>query len=113
MLCAYSIFAVKEKEEAEAVVKVAKTEVVDLWKAHDYLTSFNCTKVERGNHLDLNIRIKMSRSKSLDKTIDAKEKKIKQLEAKTMRSRKTSIPSRQNPMFVGMSAYIYRFDEGL
>ena len=33
--------AIAEKEEAEAEIEAAKTEVADLWKEHDYLTSFN------------------------------------------------------------------------
>ena len=39
--------AIAEKEEAEAEVEAAKTEVADLWKEHDYLTSANRTKAER------------------------------------------------------------------
>ena len=50
--------AVAEKEEVEAEVKAAKTEVTDLWKEHDYLTSANRTKAERSNRLDLDIRNK-------------------------------------------------------
>ena len=48
--------AIAEKEEANAEVEAAKTEVADLWKEHDYLTSANRTKVERSNRLDLDIR---------------------------------------------------------
>ena len=33
--------AIAEKEEANAEVEAAKTEVADLWKEHDYLTSAN------------------------------------------------------------------------
>ena len=43
--------AIAEKEEANAEVEAAKTEVADLWKEHDYLTSANRTKVERSNRL--------------------------------------------------------------
>ena len=110
--------AITEKEEAEAKVETAKAEVADLWKAHDLLTDSNHTKKERSNHLDLDIRTKMSRSKSLDETIDAKEKKINQLEEKANEKLQDLYTIKehgdwQNPMFFGMSAYIYRFDEGL
>ena len=110
--------AITEKEEAEAKVETAKAEVADLWKAHDLLTDSNRTKKERSNHLDLDIRTKMSRSKSLDETIDAKEKKINQLEEKANEKLQDLYTIKehgdwQNPMFFGMSAYIYRFDEGL
>ena len=43
--------AAAEKEEADAEVEAAKTEVADLWKEHDYLTSANRTKAERSNPL--------------------------------------------------------------
>ena len=110
--------AITEKEEAEAKVETAKAEVADLWKAHDLLTDSNRTKKERSNHLDLDIRTKMSRSKSLDETIDTKEKKINQLEEKANEKLQDLYTIKehgdwQNPMFFGMSAYIYRFDEGL
>ena len=110
--------AITEKEEAEAKVETAKAEVADLWKAHDLLTDSNRTKKERSNHLDLDIRTKMSRSKSLDETINAKEKKINQLEEKVNEKLQDLYTIKehgdwQNPMFFGMSAYIYRFDEGL
>lgn len=110
--------AITEKEEAEAKVETAKAEVADLWKAHDLLTDSNRTKKERSNHLDLDIRTKMSRSKSLDETINAKEKKINQLEEKANEKLQDLYTIKehgdwQNPMFFGMSAYIYRFDEGL
>ena len=74
--------AITEKEKAEAEVEVAKTEVADLWKAHDLLTDSNRTKKERSNRLDFDIRTKTNRSKSLDEVIDAKEQKINQLEEK-------------------------------
>ena len=110
--------AVAEKEEAEAEVEVAKTEVADLWKEHDLLTDSNRTKKERINSLDLDIRTKTNRSQSLDEAIDAKEKKINQLEAKANEKLQDLYTIKehgdwQDPMFFGMSAYIYRFDEGL
>ena len=109
---------IAEKEEAEAEVAAAKTEVADLWKAHDYLTSSNRTKVECGNRLDREIQSKQYRSQSLDETIDAKEKKINQLEEKANKKLQDLFTIKdhgdwQDPMFFGMSAYIYRFDEGL
>ena len=60
----------------------------------------------------------MSRSNSLDETIDAKEKKINQLEAKANEKLQDLYTVKQHgdwqdPIFFGMSAYIYRFDEGL
>ena len=70
--------AVAEKEEAEAEVEAAKTEVADLWKEHDYLTSANRSKVERSNRLDLDIWNKTNRSQSLDETIEAKSKEVNQ-----------------------------------
>ena len=110
--------AITEKEKAEAEVEVAKTEVADLWKAHDLLTDSNRTKKERSNRLDFDIRTKTNRSKSLDEVIDAKEQKINQLEEKANEKLQDLYTIKehgdwQNPMFFGMSAYIYRFDEGL
>ena len=110
--------AVAEKEEAEAEVEAAKTEVADLWKEHDYLTSANRSKVERSNRLDLDIRNKTNRSQSLDDTIDAKRKKVGQLVAQADEKLQDfyTIKERgdwQDPMFFAMSAYIYRIDEGL
>ena len=110
--------AVAEKEEAEAEVKVAKTEVADLWKEHDYLTNSNRTKVERSNRLDLDIRNKTNRSQYLDDTIEAKSKEVNQLIAKADEKLQDfyTIKERgdwQDPMFFALSAYIYRFDEGL
>ena len=110
--------AITEKEKAEAEVEVAKTEVADLWKAHDLLTDSNRTKKERSNSLDLDIRNKTNRSKSLDEVIDAKEQKINQLEEKANVKLQDLYTIKehgdwQDPMFFGMSAYIYRFDEGL
>ena len=110
--------AVAEKEEAEAEVEAAKTEVADLWKEHDYLTSANRSKVERSNRLDLDIRNKTNRSQSLDDTIDAKRKKVGQLVAQADEKLQDfyTIKERgdwQDPMFFAMSAYIYRLDEGL
>ncbi len=74
--------AIAEKEEANAEVEAAKTEVADLWKEHDYLTSANRTKVERSNRLDLDIRTKTNRSQSLDCTIEAKKQEVGKLSAK-------------------------------
>ena len=110
--------AITEKEKAEAEVEVAKTEVADLWKAHDLLTDSNRTKKERSNRLDFDIRTKTNRSKSLDEVIDAKEQKINQLEEKANVKLQDLYTIKehgdwQDPMFFGMSAYIYRFDEGL
>ena len=109
---------VAEKEEAEAEVKVAKTEVADLWKEHDYLTSANRTKVERSNRLDREIRSKQNRSQSLDDIIDAKRKEVGQLAAKAYEKLQDPYTIKehgdwQDPMFFAMSAYIYRLDEGL
>ena len=73
---------VAEKEEANAEVEAAKTEVADLWKEHDYLTSANRTKVERSNRLDLDIRTKTNRSQALDDAIDAKKQEVAGLTAK-------------------------------
>ena len=73
---------VAEKEEVEAEVEAAKTEVADLWKEHDYLTNSNRTKVERSNRLDLDIRNKTNRSQSLDDTIEAKSKEVSKLATK-------------------------------
>lgn len=97
---------------------MAKTEVADLWKAHDLLTDSNRTKKERSNRLDFDIRTKTNRSKSLDEVIDAKEQKINQLEEKANVKLQDLYTIKehgdwQDPMFFGMSAYIYRFDEGL
>ena len=110
--------AITEKEKAEAEVEVAKTEVADLWKVHDLLTDSNRTKKERSNRLDFDIRTKTNRSKSLDEVIDAKEQKINQLEEKANVKLQDLYTIKehgdwQDPMFFGMSAYIYRFDEGL
>ena len=110
--------AITEKEKAEAEVEVAKTEVADLWKAHDLLTDSNRTKKERSNRLDFDIRTKTNRSKSPDEVIDAKEQKINQLEEKANVKLQDLYTIKehgdwQDPMFFGMSAYIYRFDEGL
>ena len=101
--------AIAEKEEANAEVEAAKTEVADLWKEHDYLTSANRTKVERSNRLDLDIRTKTNRSQSLDCTIEAKKQEVGKLSAYTIKER----GNWQDPMFFAMSAYIYRIDEGL
>ena len=73
---------VAEKEEANAEVEAAKTEVADLWKEHDYLTSANRTKAERSNRLDLDIRTKTNRSQALNNAIDAKKQEVAGLEAK-------------------------------
>ena len=110
--------AIVEKEEVEAGVEAAKTEVADLWKEHDYLTSANRSKVERSNRLDLDIRTKTNRSQTLDDAIDAKKQEIARLAAKTDESLQDfyTIKERgnwQDPMFFAMSAYIYRIDEGL
>ena len=109
---------VAAKEEAEAEVEAAKKEVADLWKEHDYLTSANRSKVERSNRLDLDIRNKTNRSQSLDDTIEAKSKEVNQLTAKADEKLQDfyTIKERgnwQDPMFFALSAYIYRFDEGL
>ena len=110
--------AIAAKEEANAEVEAAKTEVADLWKEHDYLTSANRTKVERSNRLDLDIRTKTNRSQALDDTIEAKRKEVTKLEAKADKKLQDfyTIKERgdwQDPMFFAMSAYIYRIDEGL
>ena len=110
--------AVAEKEEVEAEVKAAKTEVTDLWKEHDYLTSANRTKAERSNRLDLDIRNKTNRSQALDDAIDAKKQEVAGLSAKADEKLRDfyTIKERgnwQDPMFFAMSAYIYRIDEGL
>ena len=110
--------AIAEKEEAEAEIETAKTEVADLWKEHDYLTSANRTKAERSNRLDLDIRTKTNRSQALDDTIEAKRKEVTKLEAKADKKLQDfyTIKERgdwQDPMFFAMSAYIYRIDEGL
>ena len=110
--------AIAAKEEAKAEVEAAKTEVADLWKEHDYLTSANRTKVERSNRLDLDIRTKTNRSQALDDTIEAKRKEVTKLEAKADKKLQDfyTIKERgdwQDPMFFAMSAYIYRIDEGL
>ena len=110
--------AIAEKEEVEAEAEAAKTEVADLWKEHDYLTSSNRTKVERSNRLDFDIKTKQNRSQSLDDAIDAKKEEVNQLAAKADEKLRDfyTIKERgdwQDPMFFGMSAYIYRFDEGL
>jgi len=73
---------IAEKEEAEAEVEAAKTEVADLWKEHDYLTSSNRTKVDRSNRLDFDIKTKQNRSQSLDDAIEAKSKEVSKLAAK-------------------------------
>ena len=110
--------AIAEKEEAEAEVEAAKTEVADLWKEHDYLTSANRTKVERSNRLDLDIRNKTNRFQALDDAIDAKKQEVAELAAKADEKLQDfyTIKERgnwQDPMFFAMSAYIYRIDEGL
>ena len=110
--------AIAEKEEAEAEVEAAKTEVADLWKEHDYLTSANRTKAERSNRLDLDIRNKTNRSQALDDAIDAKKQEVAGLEAKADKKLRDfyTIKERgdwQDPMFFAMSAYIYRIDEDL
>lgn len=110
--------AIAEKEETEAEVEAAKTEVADLWKEHDYLTSVNRTKAERSNRLDLDIRNKTNRSQALDDSIDAKKQEVAGLEAKADKKLRDfyTIKERgdwQDPMFFAMSAYIYRIDEGL
>ena len=110
--------AIAEKEEAEAEIETAKTEVADLWKEHDYLTSANRTKAERSNRLDLDIRTKTNCSQALDDTIEAKRKEVTKLEAKADKKLQDfyTIKERgdwQDPMFFAMSAYIYRIDEGL
>ncbi len=110
--------AIAEKEEAEAEIEAAKTEVADLWKEHDYLTNSNRTKVERSNRLDLDIRNKTNRSQSLDDTIEAKSKEVSKLATKADEKLRDfyTIKERgdwQDPMFFAMSAYIYRIDEGL
>ena len=110
--------AIAEKEEVEAEVEAAKTEVADLWKEHDYLKSANRTKAERSNRLDFDIRTKTNRSQALDDAIDAKKQEIARLAAKTDESLQDfyTIKERgnwQDPMFFAMSAYIYRIDEGL
>ena len=110
--------AVAEKEEAEAEAEAAKTEVADLWKEHDYLTSANRMKVERNNRLDLDIRTKTNRSQTLDDDIDAKKQEVARLAAKADEKLQDfyTIKERgnwQDPMFFAMSAYIYRIDEGL
>jgi hypothetical protein len=63
----HSVNAAAEKEEVEEEVEAAKTEVADLWKKHDYLTSANSTKAERSNRLDLDIWNKTNRSQELDR----------------------------------------------
>ena len=110
--------AIAEKEEADAEVEAAKTEVADLWKEHDYLTSANRTKVERSNRLDLDIRNKTNCSQALDDAIDAKKQEVAELAAKADEKLRDfyTIKERgnwQDPMFFAMSAYIYRIDEGL
>ena len=110
--------AIAEKEKVEAEVVTAKTEVADLWKEHDYLTSANRSKVERSNRLDLDIRNKTNRTQSLDDTIEAKSKEVSKLAAQADEKLQDfyTIKERgdwQDPMFFAMSAYIYRFDEGL
>ena len=110
--------AIAEKEEAEAEVEAAKTEMADLWKEHDYLTSANRTKAERSNRLDLDIRNKTNRSQALDDAIDAKKQEVAGLSAKADKKLRDfyTIKERgdwQDPMFFAMSAYIYRIDEGL
>ena len=110
--------AIAEKEEADAEVEAAKTEVADLWKEHDYLTSTNRTKVERSNRLDLDIRNKTNCSQALDDAIDAKKQEVAGLSAKADEKLRDfyTIKERgnwQDPMFFAMSAYIYRIDEGL
>ena len=109
---------IAEKEEAETEVEAAKTEVADLWKEHDYLTSANRTKVERSNRLDLDIRNKTNRFQALDDAIDAKKQEVAELAAKADEKLQDfyTIKERgnwQDPMFFAMSAYIYRIDEGL
>ena len=109
---------VAEKEEVEAEVETAKTEVADLWKEHDYLTSANRTKAERSNRLDLDIRNKTNRSQALNDAIDAKKQEVAGLSAKADEKLKDfyTIKERgdwKDPMFFAMSAYIYRIDEGL
>ncbi len=110
--------AIAEKEEAEAEVEAAKTEVADLWKEHDYLTSANRTKAERSNRLDLDIRTKKNRSQALDDAIGAKKQEVAGLAEKADKKLQEfyTIKERgnwQDPMFFAMSAYIYRIDEGL
>ena len=110
--------AIAEKEEADAEVEAAKTEVADLWKEHDYLTSANRTKVERSNRLDLDIRNKTNCSQALDDAIDAKKQEVAGLSAKADEKLRDfyTIKERgnwQDPMFFAMSAYIYHIDEGL
>ena len=110
--------AAAEKEEVEAEVEAAKTEVADLWKEHDYLTSANRTKAERSNRLNLDIRTKTNRSQALDNAIDAKKQEVAGLSAKADKKLRDfyTIKERgdwQDPMFFAMSAYIYRIDEGL
>ncbi len=102
----------------EEEVEAAKTEVADLWKEHDYLTSANRTKAERSNRLDLDIRNKTNRSQSLDDTIEGKKQEIAELAAKADEKLQDfyTIKERadwRDPMFFAMSAYIYRIDEGL
>ena len=114
----WGIRAIAEKEEANAEVEAAKTEVADLWKEHDYLTSANRTKAERSNRLDLDIRNKTNRSQALDDAIDAKKQEVGKLSAKADEKLRDfyTIKERgnwQDPMFFAMSAYIYRIDEGL
>ena len=110
--------ATAEKEEVEAEVEAAKTELAGLWKTHDLLTDSNRTKRERCNRLDLDIRNKTNRSQALDDAIDAKKKEVNELAAKANEKLQDLYTIKehgdwQDPMFFGMSAYIYRFDEGL
>ncbi len=94
--------AIAEKEEADAEVEAAKTEVADLWKEHDYLTSANRTKVERSNRLDLDIRNKTNCSQALDDAaprhlmmpLMPRNRKLRDCQRKPTRSCGTSTLSR-------------------
>ena len=109
--------AVGEKEDAEAEVKAARKEVEDIHQHRDYLVETNRTKEERKKRLDSDIRSKESQSKALDETIKAKNESISELDEKEARKLRDIYELRsredwQNPVFLAISAYIYRIDEG-
>ena len=109
--------AVAEEEDAEAEVKAAKKEVEAIHQHRDYLVETNRTKEERKKRLDSDIRAKENHSKELDETIKAKSENINELDEKEAEKLRDiyELRSRENwqdSVFLAISAYIYRIDEG-
>ena len=109
--------AVAEKERTEAEVRAARKEVETIRQHGDYLVEANRTKEEQEKRLDREIRSKESRSKSLDETIKAKNEKIGKLDGQEAQKLRDIYELRtrdgwQDPVFLAISAYVYRIDEG-